>query len=92
MADGLAAGRAEGRQLGLERGFQKFVESGRLQGRAIVWANRLRLARAKIGGATTADSGSLTTSGLGSSSSGEALRKGSQGGEKDEAGQGAGRQ
>lgn len=40
MADGLVAGRAEGRQLGLERGFLKFVESGRLQGRAIVWANR----------------------------------------------------
>ncbi|KAL2157633.1 hypothetical protein VTH06DRAFT_5114 [Thermothelomyces fergusii] len=43
MADGLAAGRAEGRQLGLERGFQKFAEAGRMQGRAIVWANRLRL-------------------------------------------------
>jgi hypothetical protein len=41
MADGRVAGRTEGRQLGLERGFQKFVESGRLQGRAIVWANRL---------------------------------------------------
>ncbi|KAH6627146.1 hypothetical protein B0J18DRAFT_161224 [Chaetomium sp. MPI-SDFR-AT-0129] len=41
MADGLAAGRTEGRQLGLERGFQKFAEAGRLQGRAIVWANRL---------------------------------------------------
>ncbi|KAK4158548.1 protein ORAOV1 [Chaetomidium leptoderma] len=41
-ADGLVAGRTEGRLLGLERGFQKFVESGRLQGRAVVWANRLR--------------------------------------------------
>ena len=42
VADGLVAGRIEGRQLGLERGFQRFFESGRLQGRAIVWANRLR--------------------------------------------------
>lgn len=42
LADGEAAGRAEGRQLGLERGFAKFAEAGRLQGRAIVWANRLR--------------------------------------------------
>lgn len=41
MADGRVAGRTEGRQLGLERGFQKFVEMGRLQGRGIVWANRL---------------------------------------------------
>lgn len=39
--DGVNAGRIEGRSLGLERGFQKFVESGKLYGRAIVWANRL---------------------------------------------------
>ncbi|KAK1756854.1 hypothetical protein QBC47DRAFT_377841 [Echria macrotheca] len=41
QADGVKAGRIEGRSLGLEKGFQKFVESGRLYGRAIVWANRL---------------------------------------------------
>src|SRR5690242_14397423 len=39
--DGIRAGRIEGRGLGLEKGFQKFFESGRLYGRAIVWANRL---------------------------------------------------
>jgi len=39
--DGIKAGMIEGRSLGLERGFQKFTESGRLYGRAIVWANRL---------------------------------------------------
>ncbi|KAK3377728.1 hypothetical protein B0H63DRAFT_223397 [Podospora didyma] len=41
QADGVRAGRIEGRQLGLEKGFLKFFESGRLYGRSIVWANRL---------------------------------------------------
>ncbi|KAK0619242.1 hypothetical protein B0T14DRAFT_203381 [Immersiella caudata] len=39
--DGARAGLVEGRGLGLEKGFQKFFESGKLYGRAIVWANRL---------------------------------------------------
>ena len=39
--DGARAGLLEGRGLGLEKGFQKFFESGKLYGRAIVWANRL---------------------------------------------------
>ncbi len=38
--DGIKAGRIEGRSFGLEKGFEKFVESGRLYGKAIVWANR----------------------------------------------------
>lgn len=41
MEDGVKAGRIEGRSLGLEKGFAKFLESGRLHGKAIVWANRL---------------------------------------------------
>jgi len=45
LVDGIAAGRAEGRQIGLERGFQRFLEAGRLQGKAIVWACRLRAAQ-----------------------------------------------
>jgi hypothetical protein len=40
-ADGHKAGLIEGRSLGLEKGFQKFVESSRLHGKAMVWANRL---------------------------------------------------
>lgn len=40
-ADGERAGRVEGRTLGLETGFTKFVEAGRLQGKAVVWANQL---------------------------------------------------
>lgn len=40
-ADGARAGRAEGRSFGLEQGFDKFAEAGRLYGKAIVWANRL---------------------------------------------------
>lgn len=41
VADGERAGRAEGRAFGIEKGFDKFVEAGRLYGRALVWANRL---------------------------------------------------
>jgi len=40
-ADGVKAGRIEGRTFGLEKGFEKYVESGRLFGKALVWANRL---------------------------------------------------
>ncbi|CAK7271648.1 hypothetical protein SEPCBS57363_004731 [Sporothrix epigloea] len=39
QSDGERAGLVEGRTLGLETGFTKFVEAGRLQGKAIVWAN-----------------------------------------------------
>ncbi|KAI1462526.1 DUF1715-domain-containing protein [Annulohypoxylon moriforme] len=39
--DGAEAGRTEGRSVGMKKGFEKFVEAGRLQGRAIVWANRI---------------------------------------------------
>lgn len=39
-ADGKRAGHVEGRLFGLEKGFEKFVEMGRLHGRSIVWASR----------------------------------------------------
>ncbi|ERS98720.1 hypothetical protein HMPREF1624_05507 [Sporothrix schenckii ATCC 58251] len=38
-ADGERAGKIEGRTLGLENGFKKFVEAGRLQGKAVVWSH-----------------------------------------------------
>ncbi|KAG5973619.1 hypothetical protein E4U55_000379 [Claviceps digitariae] len=41
LADGAQAGRTEGRQFGMRTGFEKFLESGRLASRAIIWANRL---------------------------------------------------
>lgn len=41
VADGERAGRSEGRAFGIETGFDKFVEAGRLYGRSLVWANRL---------------------------------------------------
>lgn len=41
IADGERAGRAEGRAFGIETGFDKFTEAGRLYGRSLVWANRL---------------------------------------------------
>ncbi|OTA70335.1 DUF1715-domain-containing protein [Hypoxylon sp. EC38] len=39
--DGAEAGRIEGRSVGMKKGFEKFLEAGRLQGKAIVWANRI---------------------------------------------------
>ncbi|KAH7025727.1 uncharacterized protein B0I36DRAFT_328996 [Microdochium trichocladiopsis] len=41
LRDGVEAGKIEGRSVGLKSGFEKFLEAGRLQGRALVWANRL---------------------------------------------------
>lgn len=41
IADGARAGKLEGRSVGMAKGFEKFVESGRLYGRSVVWANRL---------------------------------------------------
>ncbi|KAI0009851.1 DUF1715-domain-containing protein [Xylariaceae sp. FL0662B] len=39
--DGAEAGRIEGRSVGLKAGFDKFLEAGRLQSKAVVWANRI---------------------------------------------------
>lgn len=39
--DGFRAGKIEGRSVGLKTGYEKFLEAGRLQAKAIVWANRL---------------------------------------------------
>jgi hypothetical protein len=41
IAEGTAAGRIEGRVFGLEKSFEKFIELGRLGGRATVWNARL---------------------------------------------------
>lgn len=39
--DGFQAGKTEGRSVGLKTGFEKFLEAGRLQSKATVWANRI---------------------------------------------------
>ncbi|MCJ1336769.1 hypothetical protein MMC09_002047 [Bachmanniomyces sp. S44760] len=39
--DGVKAGHIEGRMFGLEKGFEKYVEMGKLHGKAVVWAGRL---------------------------------------------------
>ncbi|KAM3420852.1 hypothetical protein BST61_g4091 [Cercospora zeina] len=41
VADGAQSGRIEGRTFGLEKGFEKFLQMGRLNGRAAVWEARL---------------------------------------------------
>ena len=40
-ADGARAGHIEGRLFGLEKGFEKYLEMGRLQGKSVVWVDRL---------------------------------------------------
>jgi hypothetical protein len=40
-ADGTEAGYTEGSVFAVEKGFEKFVEMGRLYGKALVWAQRL---------------------------------------------------
>lgn len=49
VADGERAGKLEGRSVGMGKGFEKFVESGRLYGRSVVWANRLAPAAPSTG-------------------------------------------
>ncbi|ETS82232.1 hypothetical protein PFICI_07234 [Pestalotiopsis fici W106-1] len=39
--DGDRGGKIEGRSVGLKTGYEKFLEAGRLQGKAIIWANRI---------------------------------------------------
>ncbi|KAI9871819.1 MAG: hypothetical protein M1823_008336, partial [Watsoniomyces obsoletus] len=46
------AGRIEGRSFGMEKGFDKFLESGRLASKAIVWANRIPSKSSPSGSAT----------------------------------------
>lgn len=41
VADGTEAGYTEGSVFAVEKGFEKFVEMGRLYGKALVWAQRL---------------------------------------------------
>lgn len=41
VADGSKSGRIEGRVFGLEKGFEKFLDMGRLHGKAVVWEARL---------------------------------------------------
>lgn len=41
VTDGARSGRIEGRLFGLQKGFEKFAEMGRLQGRAAIWHARV---------------------------------------------------
>lgn len=79
VADGDRAGRIEGRSFGIEKGFEKFVEAGRLYGKSIVWANRLPTQ-------TLASSSSLSssTTGLGTQGSPTATDASTTGVEKND--------
>lgn len=45
LTDGKRAGLIEGRLTGLERGFEKFAQMGRLHGKCVIWAGRFPSSR-----------------------------------------------
>lgn len=61
LEDGARAGRIEGRTFGLEKGFEKFIELGRLGGRADVWATRVDVPKSSSMSASVAPSPSAVT-------------------------------
>ncbi|KAI1484987.1 DUF1715-domain-containing protein [Biscogniauxia mediterranea] len=69
LRDGAAVGRAEGRSVGYKTAFDKFVEAGRLQGRALVWANRTRAFRHNHNTITNTTNTTTNTTNTSSSSS-----------------------
>ena len=56
LAEGEASGRIEGRVFGLEKSFEKFIELGRLGGRAAIWSSRLPSEASPATVSTTASS------------------------------------
>ena len=54
-ADGIRVGQIEGRIFGLEKGFEKYIEMGKLHGRALVWSSRLQHSKEKPGSKTQDD-------------------------------------
>lgn len=57
LADGKRAGLIEGRLTGLERGFEKFAQMGRLHGKCVIWAGRLPSSRKRRIGSCSASDG-----------------------------------
>ncbi|KIW05103.1 uncharacterized protein PV09_03660 [Verruconis gallopava] len=60
VEDGERAGRIEGRTFGLEKGFEKFFEMGRLHGKSQIWNKRLPMAYPKKAEGGEAESHELT--------------------------------
>lgn len=54
--DGAKAGRIEGRVFGIEKGFEKYAEMGRLHGKTLVWGSRLSMDSAPVTEAITSGS------------------------------------
>ncbi|KAJ5297968.1 hypothetical protein PENANT_c012G00283 [Penicillium antarcticum] len=57
-ADGAESGYTEGSVFAVEKGFEKFVEMGRLYGKALVWAQRLEQKQSSAKPSSQADSAS----------------------------------
>jgi len=61
VEDGSRAGRIEGRTFGLEKGFDKFFEMGKLHGKSQIWTARLHSSEAPSGeNEKSAQVGSIT--------------------------------
>lgn len=61
LADGAHAGLVEGKLFGIEQGFQKALEMGRLSGRAQIWSQRLSEPGPDSSMEADSDQGSTTT-------------------------------
>ncbi|KAF3760657.1 DUF1715-domain-containing protein [Cryphonectria parasitica EP155] len=84
VADGARVGRIEGRSFGIEKGFEKFVEAGRLYSRSVVWANRLpqSQARLQVSEASDVAAAASTVPAEASSTAGRTLPKLDKGGSR----------
>ncbi|KAL4959856.1 uncharacterized protein BDV14DRAFT_183963 [Aspergillus stella-maris] len=58
-ADGAGAGYTEGSVFAVEKGFEKFVELGKLYGKALVWAQRLATMKQDAHATNTSDTDAL---------------------------------
>ena len=62
--DGAQAGYIEGSVFAMEKGFEKFLEVGRLRGRALIWAGRLPASQDQATTTTTTTSRGVEIGGL----------------------------
>ncbi|KAJ5151823.1 hypothetical protein N7492_010118 [Penicillium capsulatum] len=63
-ADGADAGYTEGSVFAVEKGFEKFVEMGRLYGKALLWAQRLVESKTKTEESSAQPAGTVDALGL----------------------------
>jgi hypothetical protein len=64
VADGSQAGHVQGRLLGLEKGFEKYMAMGQLHGRATIWGGRFQMLQTKSSRAISSEQERIAESNL----------------------------